>query len=52
MICIVLIICLLNFHTEIRKIVVKDNDQLVPNLNELEYIKGDIWANVYQVHSS
>ncbi|KAG0627160.1 hypothetical protein M758_2G178400 [Ceratodon purpureus] len=33
---------------EIRKIVVKDNDQLVPNLNELEYIKGDIWANVYQ----
>lgn len=34
---------------EIRKVVVKDNGQLVPNLNELEYIHGDIWANVYQV---
>lgn len=33
---------------EIGKVAVKDNGQLVPNLNELEYIHGDIWANVYQ----
>lgn len=37
--------------SEIRKVVVKDNGQLVPNLNELEYIKDEIWANVYQVLS-
>jgi len=37
--------------SEIRKVVVKDNGQPVPNLNELEYIKGEIWANVYQVLS-
>ena len=36
--------------TEVRKVTVKDGGQMVRWLNELEYIKGEIWANVYQVH--
>ena len=31
----------------IRKIRVHDGDRLVSHLNELEFIKGEIWANVY-----
>ena len=37
-------------NTEVRKVTVKDGGQMVRWLNELEYIKGEIWANVYQVH--
>jgi glutamine cyclotransferase len=29
-------------------IAVHDGDQLIPQLNELEYINGEIWANVWQ----
>ena len=36
--------------TEVRKVTVKDGGQMVRWLNELEYIEGEIWANVYQVH--
>lgn len=32
----------------IDKHVVKYNDHEVHNLNELEFIKGEVWANVYQ----
>ncbi len=34
--------------TEIRHIEVFDNQDIVESLNELEYIDGDIYANVYQ----
>ncbi len=33
---------------QISKLEVKLNGKSVSNLNELEYIKGEIWANVYQ----
>jgi glutaminyl-peptide cyclotransferase len=33
---------------EIRRITVKDGDQLVTELNELEFVKGEIYANVWQ----
>lgn len=32
---------------ELRKIAVKDGDVRIKNLNELEYIEGEIWANVW-----
>ncbi len=32
---------------EISKVEVKLNGKSVPELNELEYINGDVWANVY-----
>ncbi len=32
----------------LREIVVRDGDIRIERLNELEYIKGEIWANVYQ----
>ena len=32
---------------EVRKIEVSDNKRKINYLNELEYIEGDIWANVY-----
>lgn len=31
----------------VRKIHVRDGDTPVDNLNELEFIKGEIWANIY-----
>jgi glutaminyl-peptide cyclotransferase len=33
---------------EIRRITVKDGDQPVTELNELEFVKGEIYANVWQ----
>ncbi|EFJ15872.1 hypothetical protein SELMODRAFT_47017, partial [Selaginella moellendorffii] len=36
---------------EIRRITVKDNGEAVELLNELEYVKGEIWANVWQMNS-
>lgn len=33
---------------ETRKVLVNDDGQPVPNLNELEYVKDEIWANVFQ----
>ncbi len=36
---------------EIRRVAVVDERQApVRQLNELEYIKGEVWANVYQTH--
>lgn len=32
----------------VREITVHDGDKVVPRLNELEWIDGEIWANVYQ----
>lgn len=32
---------------ELRKIAVKDGDVRVKNLNELEFIDGEIWANIW-----
>jgi glutamine cyclotransferase len=40
----------LTFHT-IRKLSVKDAGEPVINLNELEYINGEIFANVWQTDS-
>lgn len=37
------------FHAVIDKHIVKYKDHEVHNLNELEFIKGEVWANVYQV---
>lgn len=31
-----------------RKIIVHDGQQQIGNLNELEFIKGEIWANIFQ----
>ncbi|SDX33029.1 Glutamine cyclotransferase [Hydrobacter penzbergensis] len=36
-----------NFHIE-RTVGVSDNNGYVPNLNELEYVNGSIYANVYE----
>ncbi len=33
---------------ELRKISVKDGDESIRELNELEYINGEIWANIWQ----
>jgi glutamine cyclotransferase len=35
-------------YTEVRRIQVYDNKDAVDYLNELEYIDGKIWANIYQ----
>ncbi len=35
-------------YTEVSRIEVYDNEAAISNLNELEYINGDIYANVYQ----
>lgn len=35
-------------YKEVRRLKVRDQDRPVGNLNELEYIKGEIWANVYK----
>jgi len=32
----------------VRKIIVHDGQQQIGNLNELEFIKGEIWANIFQ----
>ena len=37
-----------DYFTEQSRIEVYDHDGEVRNLNELEYIDGEIWANVYQ----
>jgi glutamine cyclotransferase len=34
--------------TAVRKVQVKFNDQPINNLNELEYIDGEVWANIWQ----
>jgi glutamine cyclotransferase len=31
----------------VREITVRDGDQPVPKLNELEYVEGEIWSNVW-----
>jgi glutaminyl-peptide cyclotransferase len=36
-------------HVEIRRIEVRDRGMPVKNLNELEYVKGEIFANVWKV---
>jgi glutamine cyclotransferase len=36
-----------NTFTEIRHIVVKDGTTKIDQLNELEYIKGEIYANIW-----
>jgi glutamine cyclotransferase len=35
------------YLTEVRRIEVCDNERKVHYLNELEYINGELWANVY-----
>ncbi|HEX3007480.1 MAG TPA: glutaminyl-peptide cyclotransferase [Bacteroidales bacterium] len=35
------------YFTEVRQISVYDDKRPIQNLNELEYIKDEIWANVY-----
>ncbi len=32
----------------VRKIIVHEGQQQIGNLNELEFIKGEIWANIFQ----
>lgn len=39
-----------DYFTEQARIEVYDHDGPVMNLNELEYINGEIWANVYQTN--
>ncbi len=34
----------------VKKIIVHDGQQQIGNLNELEFIKGEIWANVFQTN--
>lgn len=41
--------CLYFHDAVVRKHTVKYKDHEVPNLNELEYINGEIWANVWEV---
>ncbi len=36
-----------NNFAEIRRIKVRNGNKEIPYLNELEYINGEIWANVY-----
>ena len=36
-----------NSFKELRKISVKDGGERVKNLNELEYVNGEIWANIW-----
>ncbi|GBG68771.1 hypothetical protein CBR_g3313 [Chara braunii] len=35
---------------EVRRVAVHDDDMEVSSLNELEYVKGEIWANVWMKH--
>lgn len=35
---------------ELRRIIVHDGDQEVEMLNELEWVRGEIWANVWQTN--
>ena len=37
-----------DYLTEVRRLEVCDNKGTVQQLNELEYINGELWANVYQ----
>jgi len=37
--------------SETRRVAVVDGDQPVRYLNELEYVKGEVWANVWQTES-
>ena len=37
------------FHTVMKMVTVKYQDNEVPFINELEYIDGEVWANVWQV---
>lgn len=37
-----------DYFTELSRIEVFDNEKAITNLNELEYIEGKIYANVYQ----
>lgn len=39
-----------NFE-EIRKVTVTENGLPIPKLNELEFIKGEIWANIWQTNT-
>jgi glutamine cyclotransferase len=34
--------------TEIRRVLVRDNGAIVRRVNELEFIKGEVWANIWQ----
>lgn len=34
-------------YAQVRRLTVRDGDQELPRLNELEYIDGEIWANVW-----
>ncbi len=36
-----------NTFREVRKIQVKDGNTRIKNLNELEWVDGEIWANVW-----
>ena len=36
-----------NSFKEVRKISVKDGTERIKNLNELEYVNGEIWANIW-----
>ena len=36
-----------NSFKEVRRISVKDGSERIKNLNELEYISGEIWANIW-----
>lgn len=42
--------CVFLFDAVTHKGVVKFNGHEVYNLNELEYINGEVWANVWQVN--
>jgi glutaminyl-peptide cyclotransferase len=35
-------------YMQVKKIQVCNDHNIVPNINELEYIKGEIWANIWQ----
>jgi glutaminyl-peptide cyclotransferase len=37
-------------HAETGRIVVLDGRRPIENLNELEYVKGEIWANIWQTY--
>jgi glutamine cyclotransferase len=36
------------FHAVMKMVTVKYQDNEVPFINELEYIDGEVWANVWQ----
>lgn len=39
----------ISFDAVMKMVTVKYQDNEVPYLNELEYINGEVWANVWQV---